>query len=573
MSTIKEIEITILETLKELGVKRPSVDLEHPTDLENGDYSTNVAFVYGKKIGISPLEVAREIVASFNKKEIDGLDRVEIAGFGFINFYLNPNFFANQIENILNNREQYGSNQTLKNKKIVIEYTDPNPFKEFHIGHMMANAIGESLSRIMEFQRADLKRVCYQGDVGMHIAKSIFGIFHNKWQFWKVSIFGSTISKANFLGKAYAYGARSYADDLKAKQDIIEINKEVYLRNNPKVNKYYDTGRKWSLDYFDYIYKILGTKFDKFFFESETVEIGQKLVEEYLDKEVFELSDGAVIFPGEKYGLHTRVFINSEGLPTYEAKELGLAHIKYESLPADEYIVVTADEQTNYFKVVLKALEIISPQLAEKITHISHGFLMLPSGKMSSRTGDVVTAMSLIESVKENILIKMKDRGFNSSEADKIATEVAVGAIKFVILRQSPGKDVIFDLEKSISFEGDSGPYLQYSYVRAMSVLNKAKALKIPIDSRKTNKEVIPLEQLIYRFPEIIKRAEEENSPHFIVSYLLELASTFNGFYGQYKITDSDNIESPYRLALTESFATIMKTGLNLLAIEAPDRM
>jgi arginyl-tRNA synthetase len=252
---------------------------------------------------------------------------------------------------------------------------------------------------------------------------------------------------------------------------------------------------------------------------------------------------------------------------------LGLAQIKDETLPADRFVVITADEQTTYFQVVLKALSVISPTLAEKMIHISHGLLMLPSGKMSSRTGEVVTALSLIKSVKAKVLEKIKDRGFEALEADKIATEVAVGAIKFVILRQSPGRDVIFDLEKSVSFEGDSGPYLQYSYVRALSLLDKAKNLKLELASKKVTDEIVPLERLLYRFPEVTARAEADNSPHYVVSYLLELASAFNSFYGQHKITDPENPESSYRLALTESFATIMKTGLSLLAIATPDKM
>jgi arginyl-tRNA synthetase len=291
-STIREIETAVAETLKELGIKRPNVILEHPADMGHGDYATNVALVYGKKLGMSPLEVAREIVAGFNKKTIIGLDRVEIAGFGFINFYLSPEFFSTVTKEILQTGEKYGAGKTLRGQKVVIEYTDANPFKEFHVGHMMSNAIGESLSRLIAFQEAEVKRVCYQGDVGLHIAKSIFGLKQNKWQFWKNKFFGTSLSKAHFLGQAYALGAKNYEDNETVKEEIIQINKAIYLKNDATVKSYYDLGRQWSLDYFDYIYKILGTKFDKFFFESETAEIGKNLVEEYLDKDVFEVSGG-----------------------------------------------------------------------------------------------------------------------------------------------------------------------------------------------------------------------------------------------------------------------------------------
>jgi arginyl-tRNA synthetase len=288
---------------------------------------------------------------------------------------------------------------------------------------------------------------------------------------------------------------------------------------------------------------------------------GKAIVEEHL-RDVFEKSDGAIIFPGEKYGLHTRVFINSQGLPTYEAKELGLNKKKFEVEPnLNLSLIVTANEIEEYFKVMIKAISRIFPDIAAKTKHIAHGVLKLPSGKMSSRTGNIISAETLIDEVKTKILEIAKDR----VDADTIEM-IAIGAIKYAILHQAIGGDIVFDMEKSVSFEGDSGPYLQYSTVRANSLLQKAEA---DLDTEcpsgwKTTK----FEKLIERFPEIIKRSAMEYAPHYIVTYLIELAGEFNSFYAGEKITNS-----PYRLALTQAFKNVMTIGLDLLGINVPKRM
>ena len=246
----------------------------------------------------------------------------------------------------------------------------------------MSNAIGESLSRIFEFQGAKVKRVCYQGDVGIHVAKAIWGKMENEKLNW---------------GQAYAYGAQMYDEDENARKETIELNKKIYARTDKNINKLYDAGKKESLKHFGKIYKKLKTKFDYFIFESEVGPIGKKIVEKGLKDKIFEKGEnGAIIFKGEKYGLHTRVFINSEGLPTYEAKDLGLAEIKYKKYKYDQSFIITGNEVNEYFKVMLCAMDKINPDLAKKTKHIGHGMMRLPEGKMSSRTGNVITAETLI---------------------------------------------------------------------------------------------------------------------------------------------------------------------------------
>ncbi len=314
-----------------------------------------------------------------------------------------------------------------------------------------------------------------------------------------------------------------------------------------------------------------------YFFESESGVVGQKLVEGGLVEKVFEKSHGAIVFRGKNFDshLHTRVFLNAEGLPTYEAKELGLAKIKANKYSADISISVTGNEINDYFRVVLRAMQELMPELSGKIKHLSHGMLRLPSGKMSSRTGQVITAEFLIEEIKKKVLAKIKDRELGKEEKNLIAEKVAIGAIKYSILKQSIGKDVVFDFSKSLSFEGDSGPYLQYAYTRASSVLKKAENInpeaKPQIFRDLTLESVEPLEHLLYQFPEITGRAYQELAPQYIVSYLIEVAGAFNSFYASHKIIDSD--DEAYRLALTKAVSIVLKNGLNLLGIPVLERM
>ena len=286
------------------------------------------------------------------------------------------------------------------------------------------------------------------------------------------------------------------------------------------------------------------------------------------------MSEGAVVFHGEKRGLHTRVFVNSKGFPTYEAKDVGLNRIKFTKWNPDLSVIVTANEQNEYFKVVLAALRDMYPDVAEKTKHVSHGILRLPSGKMSSRTGNVITGESLLSAVEAMVHEKIAERELVTEEKNRIANEVSVGAIKYSILRQAIGGDIIFDFEKSISFEGDSGPYLQYSYARAQSVLRKASSGKIleAKPPKLVGSEALVLKRLLVRFPEIVERSQKELSPHYVATYLIEIAGAFNNFYANNKIIDSGEGEG-YRLMLVKAFANVMKSGLYLLGIKSPEVM
>ncbi|MEK7118058.1 MAG: arginine--tRNA ligase [Patescibacteria group bacterium] len=594
----ERLEGYIKEALKELGITAVDFVVEHPADMAYGDWATNFAMTLfaslrasvikdakihfpenlgkprnvhqaiSKNVGgvqkefSSPREYAEQIKTIIDGKNYPDILSIDVAGPGFINFKIASAVFDKELSVAISKGDKWGWNDTLKGKKVMVEYTDPNPFKEFHIGHLMSNAIGESISRLVEANGAEVRRACYQGDVGLHVAKALYD--------W--------VKKGKFIdfgelsvGISYANGDAAYRNDLKAKEEIEKINKQIYASFFDKsieggdIPAYYRRARGMSLDYFETIYKRLDTTFDEFFFESETGETGKKIVLENKGK-VFEESEGAIVFRAEKFNpkLHTRVFINKDGLPTYEAKELGLAKIKYEKFPYDISIVVTGNEVNDYFLVLFEAMRQVFPGLAKKTEHYSHGMLRLPTGKMSSRTGDVITATWLLDEAKARIMKNVK------GVAEDVAEAAGVAAVKYSILRQTAGRDIIFDFDRSLSFEGDSGPYLQYTYARTWSVLEKAGNARRSADV--PHNDYGSLTKLLTRFPELVLRASLEREPHHVANYLIEVAHDFNSFYGSTMIVDG-GADQPYKLALTEATGLTLKNGLRLLGITAPDKM
>ncbi len=607
---MKQEIISLLEiALKNIGIQDPAIKIDHPEVAEHGDFSTNVALAYGKQLQLAPKELAEKIVGELkdlNAKQSNSADfirDISVAGPGFINFKLKDEVFAKEVLDVAGrseNNSNQGSlkgkslnqtNQNAKPEQVLIEYTDPNTFKAFHIGHIMSNTIGESISRLIENTGTKVVRICYPSDIGLHIAKSIWAMEQHLDEI--PSEAAPIEERTAFLGKMYVLGTNAYDADPLVKNEIDELNEAIYDRSDEDMNELYNKGRQWSLDHFDLLYELLGTKFDVTIFESEMAPVGLQIVRENIDKKnpatvdggpVFVESDGAIVFKGEEYGLHTRVFINSRGLPTYETKDVGLNVTKFEKFPdAVQSIIVTANEQNDYFRVLTKVFSLIDTKNGGKTMHIGHGMLRFASGKMSSRTGNVVTADALIGDIRKMVMEKISERKFSVDEVEEIADTIAVGAIKYTILRQAIGGNVIFDSVASISFEGDSGPYLQYSAVRASSVLEKvggdanSKASKSSAASSKSNvklpETVGLLEKLIVRFPDITERARAEYAPQHVANYLVQLAGAFNAFYANQTIIDEKDPLTAYRVELTRAFLKTMKRGLWLLGIKVPKKM
>jgi arginyl-tRNA synthetase len=552
------IEQKLAQSLADLGIEADAVSLEHPGELAHGDYATGIALKYAKQSGKNPRELAEAIVVAMGT--ITKVAKIEIAGPGFINFTLTPEAIFEAIETARTD-EKWGSNQSRAAQTIMVEYTDPNPFKQFHIGHLMSNSIGESIVRLLESSGATMIRANYQGDVGLHVGKAIWGYRH-----YAARAGESDIAR---WGVAYAYGSEQYESDEKVKAEIDQLGQEIF--KSPASVSDYEAGKELSLAHFEELYEMLGTAFDRYYFESVTGPLGIEIVRAH--PEVFLESEGAVVFHAEATDpkLHTRVFINRLGLPTYEAKDLGLLVLKSKEQPLDLSITITASEQSEYFKVVLAAASMLdeTKAMAAHTLHISHGMMRFAEGKMSSRKGNVVTGESLLADLAD--AAKARASESRATDHEKLAEQIAVAAIKYQVLKQTAGKDIIFDRERALSLEGDSGPYLQYAYARTHAILERAQTagVKAKLDPTAAPTD---LARLIIRFPEIVARAAHEYEPHYLATYLIAIASAYNSWYAQVQILDQSE-HQPHKVALVEAVSKTLKTGLLLLGIPVPEKM
>ncbi len=550
----------LVQVISDLCKKMYSVDvlaiLERP-DPKFGDFTTNVAMQLAGKLGKSPRDIAQELAAELDK--IDEIKEVGVAGPGFINLFLQDSVLINYL-----NQE---NSKPLKGLKILVEYSQPNPFKPLHAGHLYTTLVGDVIARMVENAGAETVRLNYGGDVGMHVGKSMWAILKN--------IGGEDIDAvkkipvaelASWMGKMYVEGTNAHDEDNIAKSEIKELNKRVYQLHDQNDHEsafaqIYWYLREQSYEFFKRLYIDLQvTEFDRFIPESEVTPLGIKTVKEQLKKGVFTESDGAVIFEGEKFGLHTRVFINSEGIPTYEAKDVGLSLTKWKDYEYDESIITTGNEQSQYMQVLVKAVEQFAPDPALRTRHITHGMVKLAGGlKMSSRKGNILSADDILQAARE--------AGQASGQAEN--EDVMLAGVKYALIKNRIGGDIIYDPKESISTEGNSGPYLQYAYARASSI--KAKSVLEPIEPVNLEAGERQLVLQLSKYQEVLDAATIELQPHLIATYLYELAQEFNRFYENNKVV-GDNREAQ-RIWIIEKYTHTLKSGLNLLGIKAPEKM
>ncbi len=552
----------VKQSLEKIGVtKEVAFVVEHPADTTHGDYATNCALVVAKELQQSPREVAEQI-KDILEGTIGSVEKIEIAGPGFLNFYLQREYFSQQLVEARTKADAWGKNESQSGEVVLFEYTSPNLFKPLHIGNLVGNIIGESFSRLFEFSGAEVVRCNYPSDIGLTVAKGV----------WGLKTTGGNPDDITALGVAYRAGNEAYENDPEAKTVIEKINKALYEKSDSELVALREQGIATSRKSLDVICKRLGTTFDVVITESEASVPGKEIVTQSTGT-VFTESNGAVVYEGERSGLHTRVFLNSQGLPTYEAKDVGHFTLKQSARPDwTQSIIVTGNEQVEYFKVVYAAIKELYAEASEKsLEHIPTGFLTLTTGKMSSRKGNVLTGESLLDEVAEAALVRAKDSRADNRE--QLADELAVGAIKYQILRHGVGQNIVFDKEKALSFEGDSGPYLQYTHARIVSLLEKASDVGVFPNTEVIPHTVYEVERHLYQFPEMVESALKERAPQHIATYLTQLASAFNTFYAQEKIADPDSPEAPYKAAVADATRITLQNGLWLLGIKAPEKM
>ncbi len=568
----------IIAALENAGVSG-AIELTKPPKAEMGDFAF-ACFALAKELGKNPAEAAIELAGNLAKD----LPKVvqEVKAFGpYVNFFLNPaEIAASVFGDIATNANTFGVHQDGKDKTVIVEFGCPNPLKAFHLGHLKNLITGESICRILKNSGYTVIRVNYQGDVGMHIGKALWGIFDWKDQFESAREL-PVKERVEFLGKAYAHGAQHFESGDDGKQDVIQYNDAAYERTDEQIMSIYMEARQWSLDYFDTIYDKLGASFDEFYFESDMFKRGVEIVREYQEKGTFRESEGAIIFPGSEHGLHDRVFINSKGFPTYEAKELALAEVREQKHPGVPVIHVVGKDQTEYFKVVFAAMREMGWQQGERDSHRVGGYLQLKGEEsMSSRKGNVVTGDRLLEIVRERVAAAMQDSETSMDHGDAtddVIDKVTDAALTYGMLKADVGKDVAFDLQASISTTGDSGPYLLYIVARINSILQKSGVNMQ--DARNAAPDIIAPQEsqlllMLSEFPQITAKATDTQDPSHIARYLFSLAQGFNSFYEHCPVLkEEDESKRVFRLNLIQRVHLVMTRGLSLLGIESVEHM
>jgi len=575
------LEQLIQQAVQELfGVSGVVCTVEH-TELAHGDFATNAALVVAKQVGKNPKEVAEAIVGKLTENKPDAIATISVAGPGFINFTLATNYFSDVIKNAAD--EAWGKNELFKGKKILVEHSSPNLFKPFHIGHVMNNTIGESIVRLAKYSGAEVVSMSFPSDISLGVAKAIYVIIKEQLIQGQIFFPKSII----LLGDAYVKGVKLYDEDESVHPRIKEIADNLYAQKPSLELDIFNICKKFNMDYFESITKNLGSCFDSYIYESEAGVEGKKIVFENIPGVFSEGEGGAIVYTPDGNKLHTSVFINGQGNPTYEAKDLGLIDLKFKKYNPDVSIFITDSQQISHFSVVLDAAKKISTVWAERVEkslHRYHGRMSFNGQKMSSRLGGVPLAEDIVGMVADEVKKRLVLRSASSSldkqleqhrdtEHVKDLTEkISIAAIKFAILRTKAGLNINFDPDTSLSFEGDSGPYLQYTAVRAGSILSKAHELGLE-PAFGQSAEVTDVERIIARFSDVVAHATGEWAPHHIVTYLLELAQTFNSWYGNTKIIDAEDPETNHRLAIVQSTQRTITNGLWLLGISVPDKM
>lgn len=527
-------------------------------DAKFGDFATNAALQLAKELGKNPREVAEAIVEQI--KSASEITSADIAGPGFINIRVADSLIINML------MSAHDVEQTYSNQSVVAEYSDPNPFKILHAGHLYTSVVGDAIANLLRLAGANVHSVNFGGDVGLHVGKTMWAILKSLGGESPESLaqYKTTEERTEWLAQCYIDGTNAYEEDAAAKEQIVELNKRVYQihttddKTSPLAEIYWTT-RQWSYDYFDDFYASIGTKFEKYYPESAVAQLGLDTVKSHIQSGIFEQSEGAVIFKGEPYGLHTRVFINKEGLPTYEAKDVGLIFTKKKDYDFDLSVVITGNEQEQYMAVVLKAIEQFEPELVKATRHLTHGIVKLKGGvKMSSRKGNILRAVDVLDAAHEA----------NAQKGDNDKA-IELGAVKYAFLKVRTGGDIIYDPQESVNLEGNSGPYLQYAYARASSILRKVQPSNTKLADLTEDERQLSLK--ISEFSAVCQKAINELAPHIVCTYLYELTQEFNRFYEKNRVVGDER--EAVRVTLLNIYRETLKRGLEILGVPVLEKM
>lgn len=560
-----------------------------PTKPEfEGDY-TVVLFSLAKPLRKSPDALGQELGQALMEKHTHFFSGFNVIK-GFLNLTITDSYWLDLLH-------QYSADTSFgrhpKNgRKVMVEYSSPNTNKPLHLGHLRNNFLGWSIAEILKAGGYEVIKSCIVNDRGIHICKSMIA--------WVRYSNGATPSSTgikgdHFVGDFYVRFNEAYKQEMESliaggmskeqAEKEAPIFKEAqqmlvdWEAGDPEVMRIWKLMNGWVYDGFDQTYKRIGSDFDHTYFESDTYLLGKKMVEEGLNKGVFQKrEDGSVSIDLTADGLDEKIVQRKDGTAVYITQDIGLAIEKYHQYKCDESIYVVGDEQNYHFKVLKLICEKLGLPSAEGIYHLSYGMVELPTGKMKSREGTVVDADDLIDEMVRisaahtEELGKVKD--FNEQELQELYHMLGLGALKFFLLRVDPKKKMIFNPEESIDFHGFTGPFVQYTHARIRSILRK----EMPDDSASVSMSLLPLEKslllLLERFSTVIEQSVAEHNPSLIAIYVFELAKMFNSFYTEHSVTNAESMDKKQlRLRLCRMTANVIQAGMALLGISVPERM
>lgn len=585
----------VSRAVKELyGVDTPAEQIvPQATRKEFEGNLTIVVFPWVKAARKAPEAVANEIGAWLADNE-PAVDRFNVVK-GFLNIVIEPTFWCSVLEHIASDDHFGFKEATADSPLVMVEYSSPNTNKPLHLGHVRNNLLGFSLSQILKACGNKVVKTNIVNDRGIHICKSMLA-----WQKWGDGATPESTGKKgdHLIGDFYVMFDKHFRDEVKALVEkgmtedeakaaspLMAEAREMLVKweqKDPEVRALWEKMNQWVYDGFDVTYKRLGVDFDKIYYESQTYLEGKSKVMEGLEKGImYRKEDGSVWADLTDAGLDNKLLLRADGTSVYMTQDIGTAKLRFADYPIDKMIYVVGNEQNYHFQVLSLLLDRLGFKWGKDLVHFSYGMVELPEGKMKSREGTVVDADDLMEEMvsqaREVAMQLGKTDGLTPEEVDKIAETVGMGALKYFLLKVDPRKNMMFNPKESIDFNGNTGPFIQYTYARIRSVLRKAEGLGYVIGDYaavKPNEKETALIQTLAEFPDTVQEAGRTYSPALIANYTYELVKQYNQFYHDYSILKEENVAvRSLRLALCQSVARTVKMGMGLLGIEVPERM
>ncbi len=558
-----EMEYVAKILSKATGLKKSGVLslLETPPDHNLGDIAFP-CFSLSKILKKSPVVIAAELSDSIKLSKSSLISRIVPMG-PYLNFFFdNTRLSKSVLCKIFKEAENYGSKPS-RNEVIVVEYPSPNTNKPLHLGHLRNMSLGQSVSRILCFEGFDVKQVNLNNDRGIHICKSMLA-----YKLWGKNKLPDK-KPDHFVGDFYVLYSKYEKENPSIKDEAQKMLRD-WEAGDKATHSLWRKMNSWALKGFEKTYKRFGLDFDKVYFESDIYDKGKEIVLEGLEKGVFHKEEGAVVV-NLGGGLGKKVLLRRDGTAVYITQDIYLAKLKYKDFRYSKSVYVVGCEQDYHFKVLFRILELLGFKQAKGCYHLSYGMVNLPSGKMKSREGTVVDADDLMDNLHALALSEFEKRKTVKKGGDKLAEKIGLAALKYYLLKFSPRREFVFDLEKSISFTGETGPYLQYSLVRAKKICQKAKlSLDCEVDfSFLDSPESVSLVRKLSVFPDVLSDAAKSYSPHLVCEYAFNICSLFNSFYETQSVINAESFGvKKARLLLVWCYSIVLESCLYLLGIE-----